>query len=130
MNNINVIGRIVRDIDLKFLSSGKALAKFTVAVDSFNDYTNFFNVQVWGDQAENAAKYVGKGNKVGITGELRQNRWEDDSGNKRDNVVINARNIDYLEFRDKKQDSKKNTIEKTEDKMMKAAEEDDFDVPF
>ena len=120
MNTVSLIGRLTKDIDLRYTDNGKAVGSFGLAVDGYKDHTNFFEVQVWGKQAENAAKYIGKGRLVGVTGELKQDRWEKD-GNKRSRVIVNARNIKFLDYED---DSKKS--DNTPEDML----EDDFDVPF
>ena len=120
MNSINVIGRLTKDIDLRYTDNGTPVAKFGLAVDGYKDHTNFFSVQVWGKQAENCAKYIGKGRLVGISGELRQERWEKE-GQSRSRVVINGRNVKFLDYA-----SEKDQEETAPDDIM----EDDFDVPF
>ena len=123
MNNLMLIGRLTRDVELKYLDNGTAVGKFGLAVDGYKDKTNFFDIQVWGKTAEHCAEYIGKGRLVGIAGELKQERWEKD-GQKRSKVIVNARNVKFLDYKDDS-GSTKTTKEKPDDMTS-----GDFDVPF
>lgn len=97
MNQVNIIGRLTRDSELKYTQSGAAISKFSIAVDRYmgqgkEKQTSFFEVTLWGKRAEALNQYLTKGHQVGITGELVQNRWEQD-GQKRSKVEINASDI-------------------------------------
>ena len=126
MNTVSLIGRLTKDIDLRYTDNGKAVGSFGLAVDGYKDHTNFFEVQVWGKQAENAAKYIGKGRLVGVTGELKQDRWEKD-GNKRSRVIVNARNIKFLDYEDDNMATKDTSNKQESDVEI---DEEGFDVPF
>jgi single-strand DNA-binding protein len=62
---------------------------------NWEDRPDFFNVTVWGAQAENAVKYLSKGSPVAIDGRLRYESWESD-GQKRSTVKIVAQTVQYL----------------------------------
>jgi len=97
MNNVNLIGRIATEIELRYLKDGTAVANFNLAVDGYKqDETYFFEIVTWGNTAENTAEYMEKGREVGISGELRQDKWENDQGQKRSKVKVNARNVKFL----------------------------------
>ena len=91
MNTITIICRLTADPEVKIVGQGekaKAVATFTVAVDNrFNDEASFFDVNAWGKTAEVIANHVTKGQQIGITGRLEQQRWEKD-GQKRSKVII------------------------------------------
>ena len=85
MNNVILIGRLVKDPELKYLQNGTATCNFTLAVDkglskdkkqelqTLNKPTaDFIRVVVWGKQAENAANYLAKGRLAAIQGEYKQ----------------------------------------------------------
>jgi single-strand DNA-binding protein len=105
MNDINrviILGRLTRDAELKYTSGGSAVSKFSIAVnrrrkqgDQWVDEANFFDVTVWGKQAESLNQYLTKGKQIGVEGELRQDRWEQD-GQPRSRVEIHAVNIQLL----------------------------------
>ena len=121
MNSVSVVGRLTNDIELRYLDNGTAVANFGLAVDGYKDHTHFFNVQVWGKTAEHCAEYIGKGRLVGITGELRQERWKKD-GQNRSKVIINANNVKFLDYKDDNKDSGSDDII-TDDEL-------DTQVPF
>jgi single-strand DNA-binding protein len=97
VNRVVLIGRLTRDADLKFTADGKAVTKFSVAVnrrkrqgDGYEDEANFFDIVIFGRQAESLNQYLVKGKAVAIDGELRQERWQQDGQNRsRVGVVAN-----------------------------------------
>jgi single-strand DNA-binding protein len=104
LNRVILIGRLTRDAELKFTASGQAVCKFSIAVnrkkkngDQWEDEANFFDIVLWGRQGESLNQYLLKGKQVGVSGELRQERWQDrDSGQARSKVEIVASNIQLL----------------------------------
>ena len=98
MNRVFVTGNLCRDIELRYIPDGTAVGSFSIAVnEKYKDKetTSFFNVTVWGKQAENCAKYIGKGSKVLIEGNLKQDTWEKD-GQKHQMVKINAQRVEFI----------------------------------
>ena len=102
INHVVLVGRLTRDAELKYTAGGQAVCKFSVAVnrrrkngDQWEDEANYFDVVVWGRQGESIAQYLQKGKSVGIDGELRQDRWQQD-GQNRSKVEIVANNIQLL----------------------------------
>jgi single-strand DNA-binding protein len=102
INHVVLVGRLTRDAELKYTASGQAVCKFSVAVnrrrktgDQWVDEANFFDVVLWGRQGEALNQYLVKGKMVGLDGELRQDRWEQD-GQNRSRVEIVAANIQLL----------------------------------
>jgi single-strand DNA-binding protein len=73
MQQINLIGRITKDAELKYTSSGKAVANFNLAVDDGygdNKTTLWIRCALWGERAEKLAEYLTKGKPVYVTGRL------------------------------------------------------------
>lgn len=105
MRDINVVvlvGRLTRDSELKYTKSGMPIARFSIAVnhsrkdgEQWIDEASFFEIDFWGKAAEGVNRYLIKGQQVGVEGELRQDRWEQD-GQPRQKVVINASNVRLL----------------------------------
>lgn len=105
MNSVSIIGTITRDIEIKHLPSGQVLGNFSIAVNQ--DYkkqdgikvekVSFFNVSVFGKQAEVVAQCFHKGSRIGINGELNQERWEAQDGTKRDKVVISLKSFSFID---------------------------------
>jgi single-strand DNA-binding protein len=102
INHVVLVGRLTRDAELKYTASGQAVCKFSVAInrrrksgDQWVDEANFFDIVLWGRQGEALNQYLVKGKMVGVDGELRQDRWEQD-GQNRSKVEIVAANIQLL----------------------------------
>ncbi|MDR0587181.1 MAG: single-stranded DNA-binding protein [Treponema sp.] len=102
LNHVVLIGRLTRDSELKYTASGQAVCKFSIAVnrrkkngDQWVDEPNFFDIVLWGRQGETLNQYLVKGKLVGVDGELRQDRWEQD-GQNRSKVEIIANNVQLL----------------------------------
>lgn len=104
-NDVNVvvlIGRLTRDCELKFTTNGTAIGRLSIAVnrlkrsgDQREEEVSYFDVTVWGRQAEALSPYLLKGRQVCINGELRQSRWEQE-GQSRSKVEVVAFNIQLL----------------------------------
>jgi single-strand DNA-binding protein len=94
INHVVLVGRLTRDAELKFTNAGLAISKFSLAVnrrakkgDTWQEETDFFDAVWMGKGAEAVSQYLLKGKQVGVQGELRQNRWEQE-GQKRSRVEI------------------------------------------
>ncbi|MDR2019578.1 MAG: single-stranded DNA-binding protein [Treponema sp.] len=102
LNHVVLIGRLTRDAELKYTANGQAVCKFSIAVnrrkksgDQWVDEANFFDIVLWGRQGESLNQYLVKGKLIGVDGELRQDRWEQD-GQNRSKVEVVANNIQLL----------------------------------
>ena len=102
LNHVVLIGRLTRDAELKSTASGQAVCKFSIAVnrrkkngDQWEDEPNFFDIVVWGRQGESLHQYLVKGKMVGVDGELRQDRWQQE-GQNRSKVEIIANYVQLL----------------------------------
>jgi len=102
MNNVTLIGRLTRDSELKYSSGGAAIANLSIAVNSkkkqgdrWVDDVDYFDCTLFGKQAESLNQYLNKGKQIGITGRLKQNRWEKD-GQNYSKVVVIVSQIDLL----------------------------------
>jgi single-strand DNA-binding protein len=102
LNHVVLIGRLTRDAELRYTASGQAVCKFSIAVnrrrkngDQWEDEANFFDIVLWGRQGESLNQYLVKGKMIGVEGELRQDRWQQD-GQNRSKVEIVANNIQLL----------------------------------
>lgn len=100
MNQVNIIGRVGGEVELRYTPSGKAVAALTLAVDDGfgeNKKTAWIGVTLWGATAECALKYVRKGDRLGISGRLSQEEWEDKAtGKKQRKTKITCENMHLL----------------------------------
>lgn len=100
MNQVNIIGRVGGEVELRYTPSGKAVAALTLAVDDGfgeNKKTAWIGVTLWGVTAECASKYVRKGDRLGISGRLSQEEWEDKAtGKKQRKTKVTCESMDLL----------------------------------
>jgi Single-strand binding protein family len=90
-NHTTIVGNLVEDPEVRFTQNGIAVTNLRVAVTQRvqqdgqwrDGDTSFFKVNVWRDQAEHLADSLGKGDRVMVTGRLRQRSWETPEGDKR-----------------------------------------------
>ena len=80
MNQVTLIGRLTRDVEVKHGNNGKAFAKVSLAIDrpGKDKETDFPRVTIFGTQAENLAKYQGKGSLIAIEGHITTGNYEKD----------------------------------------------------
>ena len=137
MNSIVLIGRITKDLEIKYTESQKAVCNFSLAVNRIGqEQADFINVAVWGQQAENLHKYQSKGSLIAVNGSLRVDNYEVD-GQKRYNTYVLANNIEYLSSKNANNEAPE---ERTETKVNDPFEEmginvqnipiDDDELPF
>jgi len=97
-----LVGRLTRDAELKYTSSGQAICHFSVATstrrkkgDQWADEASFWDVDLWGKQGESLNQYLTKGKLVAVEGTMRQDRWEKD-GQTRIKVIVSANSVQLL----------------------------------
>lgn len=93
INNVTLVGRLVRDAEACTTKSGKNIAAFTLAVNGIKkEYVDFIDCLAWGKTADVVTKYIGKGKRVGVVGKLHINKYETKDGEKRSRaeVIVNS----------------------------------------
>ncbi len=113
INTVNLIGRLVRDPELRYLTTGTATCNFTLAVDrglskekkqemeTKNQPTaDFLRIIVWEKMAENCANFLTKGRLVAVQGRIQTGSYEKD-GQRVYTTDINAQQVEFLEWGDK-----------------------------
>ena len=100
LNHITIMGRLVRDPELRRTGSGVAVASFSVAVDrdfgrneNGEKETDFIDCVAWRNTAEFVSKYASKGRMVVVSGRLQIRSWTDKDGNKRRTAEVVADNV-------------------------------------
>ena len=125
MNSINIIGRLTKDVEIRYTTNNKMVASFGIAVRKDKENTNFFNCEAWGRTAELLRDYTNKGNMIGIFGELDNDNYEKD-GKKVTRTKIVVRELTLIE---KKQEVDMSKID--ESGMIEQIEQaPDDDLPF
>jgi len=98
-NQITIVGNLTDDPELRYTANGAAVANFRVAYstrirDAAGNWTDgdtsFFTINCWRSLAENAAETLTRGSRVVVTGRLKQRSWENQEGEKRTVIEIEA----------------------------------------
>ena len=99
INTVTLVGRAGRDPEVRYFESGTVVANLTMAVNrrSRNDEPDWFNLEIWGKQAQVAADYVKKGSLIGITGSFKLDSWKDrNTGEDRNKPVVRVDRLELL----------------------------------
>ena len=99
VNSISLVGRAGRDPEVRYFESGSIVANLTIAVNrrSRQDEPDWFNLEIWGKQAQVAADYVKKGSLIGITGSFKLDQWKDKkTGENRTKPVVRVDRLELL----------------------------------
>ena len=111
INSVTLVGRAGRDPEVRYFESGTVVANLTMAVNRRNrdDEPDWFNLEIWGKQAQVAADYVKKGSLIGITGSFKLDSWKDrNTGEDRNKPVVR---VDRLELLGSKKDSENSNFQ-------------------
>ena len=127
MNSVNIIGRLVRNPEEVATRSGKEMTTFSIAVDDGRDEVSYYDCKAFGKTAELVAKYKAKGDQVGVSGHLKQERWEKD-GQKRSAVRIIADRVTFVGARSEK--AADGFVAEAAAKLGGKVEDADDDIPF
>lgn len=116
MNHIVIMGRLTQDPEITSSTSGTTIARYTVAIDrrfakEGQQKTDFFNCNSFGKQAEFAERYLKKGTKVVISGEMRLDLVQKDGKN----VTYPKIAVSEVEFAESKRDQNQETTESKND---------------
>jgi single-strand DNA-binding protein len=105
INRVVIVGNLTRDPEMRTTPSGTSVCSLRVAVNErmkdqatgqWTDRPNYFDVDVFGAQGENVARWLAKGRQVAIEGRLRWREWETQDGGKRQAVSIVADNVQFV----------------------------------
>lgn len=107
INSVHLLGNLTRDPEVRYTPKGQAVADISIACNRVwydeqnqkHEEVDFFDVTVFGKQAENCAKYVGKGCRLHVQGRLKQETWEDKAtGQRKSKVKVIADSLTYIDF--------------------------------
>ena len=113
MNSVQLIGRLTKDIDLRYTQSGTAVGSFNLAVErNFKNAdgereTDFIRCQIWRKAAENLEKFTSKGSLIGIEGSVQTRNYENNQGQR---VYVTEINVDNFTLLESKKDSQNNQM--------------------
>ena len=127
------VGRLTRDVDLKFTAQGLAVASFTVAINrpyknqQTGEYdADFINCVAFRKLAENVANYTKKGDLIAVDGRIQTRSYEGDDGKRRYVTEVVAENVQFLQT--KKQEPQSKEPEQSQDGPFTNAEFENIDL--
>ena len=142
INRVTLVGRLTRDPELRHLPSGTPVLQLGLANNgrqkdesgNWTDKPNFFDVKVFGNQAEMLAQHLVKGRRVGIDGRLDWSSWEAQDGTKRSKVEVVAFQVQFLDSRGdgegQSQYIPSSDVAADQSDFVKAGAAADDDIPF
>lgn len=97
MNKVFLKGRLARDVDLRTTTTGKSVAQVSIAVNRWgkDQGADFIPLVIWGQQAENFARYLFKGREVLVEGRMQVRSYDDKNGNKRYATEVIVENFEF-----------------------------------
>ena len=132
LNCINIIGRLTKNVEIKYTQNGVAVASCSIAVDGFGkDKTYFFFAKAFKQTAETMSKFCTKGDRIAITGSLAKDEWADEEkGTKNSLVYIIINSLQFLTTKKEKQEKSTNNSNIKEGVSADSTIEEDDDMPF
>ena len=126
MNNVILMGRLTRDIELNYSKNGKAFTRFSIAINRIGEGTDFINCVAWEKTAETIAEYFKKGQRILVQGSIRTGSYE------RNGQTIYTTDIlvSRFEFIESNNKSSSNKNYDNDAKFDSDDNDDDEDFPF
>lgn len=134
INQVILVGRLVRDVDLKYTPNGVAVANFTIATNRpFTNNTgdreaDFINCVTWRKTAENLANFMTKGSLIGIVGRIQTRFYDGEDGKRVYVTEVVAENIQFLDSKDRRSDTEKQHEQEIENNNNINAALDPIDI--
>ena len=117
-NFFGIVGRITKDIELRYTANNKAVCEVNIAINNGKDDTTFLPITIFGKVAETTSQYCKKGDLVGISGIIKNHNWEDKENKKHYDYSFIANKVSFFTTK-----SEKIKEEIKEDKFDNAFEE-------
>lgn len=133
LNHISIMGRLVRDPEMRRTNSGVPVTSFTLAVDrdfSKDKECDFFDVVAWRNTAEFVNSYFKQGRMAIVAGKLQTRSWTDKDGNKRKTVEIVAENVYFGDSKKSDIGEKYEAVRESLSQDYAVVDGDDDDLPF
>ena len=98
MNQVNLIGRLTKDVELTLLQGGKAVAKFSVAINNGKDRdATFINCEAWDKTASVLQQYTSKGSQVALQGRIATNKYQAKDGREVTATFVSVSHVELLD---------------------------------
>ena len=105
MQKLIIIGNLTNDPEIRSTQTGKSVCTFTIAVNRkkvSEPQTDFFRINAWNGLADTCARFLTKGKKVAVVGELQARTYEDKQGKTRLSLDVSADEVEFLSPKEEK----------------------------
>lgn len=123
MNKGVIVGRLVRNPELRYTSSNKAITKITIACNNSKDNTTFLDITIFGKMAETTNEYCQKGDILGIEYIVKNYNWEDEEGKRHFTYNFIANRVEFIS----KASKSTNKVETTQEQAKNSLNKDVFE---
>lgn len=123
MNKGVIVGRLVRNPELRYTSSNKAIIKITIACNNSKDDTTFLDITIFGKMAETTNEYCQKGDILGIEYIVKNYNWEDEEGKRHFTYNFIANRVEFIS----KASKSTNKVEIPQEQAKNSLNKDVFD---
>lgn len=123
MNKGVIVGRLVRNPELRYTSSNKAITKITIACNNSKDDTTFLDITIFGKMAETTNEYCQKGDILGIECVVKNYNWEDEEGKRHFTYNFVANRVEFIS----KASKSTNKVETPQEQAKNNLNKDVFD---
>lgn len=138
INTVTLVGRLTRDVELRYAESGRAIANFNLAVNrpfknaNGDREADFINVVQFGKGAELTAQYMKKGSQLGLTGRIQTRSYENNEGKRVYVTEVVADQVAFLDSRNDKQNNQQQLQQQNDDPFANPGQPIDIDddLPF
>lgn len=131
MNHLILMGRLTKDPEIRYTNGGKTVGSFSLAVDrrfksEGQPEADFFNCVTFGKQAEFVEKYLHKGTKILLAGEIQNNNYKDQNGVQHYSMQVLVNEIEFAESKRSQQEPS----DQSNDGFMNIPEGMEEELPF
>jgi single-strand DNA-binding protein len=135
MNKVLMMGRLTRDPEVRYSNEGNAVSKFSLAVDrrykrEGQPDADFFNCVAFGKTAEFTEKYLKKGTKVVLEGELQNNNYTNKDGQKVYGMQIVVNSLEFAESKSSSNSDRESTQQVDSNDFMNVPDVAEEELPF
>ena len=131
MNNVLVlVGRITKDLELKYTTNNKAVVNIPLAINNGKDDTTFIDIVVYGNVAEMTSKYCKKGDLIGTQATIKNNNWTDNNGNKHYDYKFMGYKVTFLSTKKNEDNNQLKQTNNTSNPFSEFGEQIEIDNNF
>lgn len=105
LNSVNLMGRLTRDIEVRYTQNNIAHSIFSIAVnrnvkdgDGWKEETSFIGIEVWGNLAESIKRYSGKGKRIAVNGYIVQKSYQAKDGSNQNKTYVVANSVSLIDY--------------------------------